>query len=139
MDTKAEQTRMAPDQEALLENVRKLVLQGVEARPDGLHRSPTGASLAIAERLIASLPDDVAMPAACLPDDGEITFSWRTTDDADEHWRAVLAIAPDSEVECFVRRRSDHRPVAHFRTDEGAALLGLPEDIVHALRSHWRT
>lgn len=129
---------MTPDREALLVDVRRLVLRGVEPRPDGLHRSPTAASLAIAERLIASLPDDVETPTVCLPDDGEITFSWQTADDTGEHWRAVLAIAPDSEVECFVRRRPDQHPVAHFRSEVGVALAGMPEDIVSALRSHWR-
>ena len=133
-----EQTHMAAHRAELLDDVHKLVLRGVEPRPDGLHRNPTAASLAIAERLIASFPDDVAMPAVCLPDDGEITFSWRTTDDTGEHWRAVLAIAPDSEVECFVRRRSDHRPAAHFQTEDGAALFGLPGDIARTLRSYWR-
>lgn len=129
---------MTPDREALLVDVRRLVQRGVEPRPDGLHRSPTAGSLAIAERLIASLPDDVATPTVCLTDDGEITFSWRAADDTGEHWRAVLAIAPDAEVECFVRRRSNHEPVDHFRTEDGVALFRLPDDIVDALRLHWR-
>ena len=122
--------------QALLDDVRTLVLRGPEPRPDGLHISPTAASFAIAEQLISSLPDDVAMPSVSLPDDGEITFSWQTMDEAGERWRAVLAIAPDSEVECFVRRRQDHRPTVHFREEDGA--VRLPSDIVNALRSHWR-
>lgn len=124
--------------QALLDDVRKLILQGVEPRMDGLHNSPTAASLATAEQLISSLPDDVARPSVSLPDDGEITFSWQAVDETGERWRAVLAIAPDSEVECFVRRRQDHKPTVHFREEAGAAPFALPSDIVRALRSHWR-
>lgn len=129
---------VARAKQALLDDLRKLILRGVEPRPDGLERSPTEHSLAIAEQLVLSLPDDVAMPCASLPDDGEITFSWQAVDDRGERWRTVLVIAPDHEVECFVRRRSDHRPVAYFRTKAGAGSLGLPDDIVEALRAHWR-
>ena len=125
--------------QALLDDVRKLVLQGVDPRPDGLEISPTAPSLTIAEQLISSLPDDVAIPSVCLPDDGEITFSWQIQDEAGERWRAVLAIAPDSEVECFVRKRGDDKPVAHFRTDDGVATFCLPDNILCALRAHWRT
>ena len=124
--------------QALLDDVRKLVLRGVEPRLDELHCGPTSVSVAIAKRLISSLPDDVTMPSVSLPDDGEITFSWQTTDEAGERRRAVLAVAPDSEVEFFVRRRSDHRPAVHFRTDDGKALFGLPDDVENALRTHWR-
>ena len=124
--------------QALLDDVRKLVLLGVQPRPDGLHINPTAASLAIAEQLISSLPDDVAMPYVSLPDDGEITFSWQTMDETGERWRAVLAIAPDSEVECFVRRGRDHKPSVHFREEGGAAPFGLPSQVLSALRSHWR-
>ena len=124
--------------QALLDDVRVLILQGVEPRPDGLHCSPTATSLAIAEQLISSLPDDVAMPSVSLPDDGEITFSWQTKDETGEHWRAVLAIAPDSEVECFVRRRTDRRPAVHFRTADGVAQFRLPDDVVSTLHMHWR-
>lgn len=123
--------------QALLDDLRKLILRGVEPRSDGLECSPTEHSLAVAEQLILSLPDDVAMPSGSLPDDGEITLSWQTVDNQGERWRAVLAIAPDSEVECFVRRRADHRPVAHFRRTAGTAPLGLPDNIVKALRAHW--
>lgn len=129
---------IAKPKRTLLDDVRKLVLRGVEPRPDGLERSPTEHSLAVAEQLVLSLPDDLAMPSASLPDDGEITFSWQTVDNQGERWRAVLAIAPDSEVECFVRRRTKNRPVAHFRTDAGVEQFGLPDDIVNALRTHWR-
>ena len=129
---------IAGPKQTLLDDVRKLVLRGVEPRPDGLERSPTEHSLAVAEQLVLSLPDDLAMPSASLPDDGEITFSWQTVDNQGERWRAVLAIAPDSEVECFVRRRTKNRPVAHFRTDAGVEQFGLPDDIVNALRTHWR-
>ena len=121
--------------EALLDDLRKLVLQGVEPRLDGLHCNPSAVSLEIAERLIFSLSDDVAMPSVTLPDDGEITFSWQTTDETGERWRTVLVIAPDAEVECFVRRRSDHQPAAHFRAEDGSTLLGLPDDIERALRN----
>ena len=123
---------------ALLDDVRKLVLLGVQPRPDGLHINPTAASLAIAEQLISSLPDDVAMPSVSLPDDGEITFSWQTMDETGERWRAVLAIAPDSEVECFVRRSRDQKPTVHFQEEGGAAPFGLPSQVLSALRSHWR-
>ena len=122
---------------ALLDDLRRLVLQGVEPRRDGLERSPTEGGLAVAEQLISSIHDDTAMPSVSLPDDGEITFSWQTADDADEQWRCVLAIAPDSEVECFVRRRSDHRPTAHFRAEGGGGPLKLPDDIVCMMRDHW--
>ena len=128
---------IAKPKQTLLDDVRKLVLRGVEPRPDGLERSPTEHSLAVAEQLVLSLPDDLAMPSASLPDDGEITFSWQTVDNQGERWRAVLAIAPDSEVECFVRRRTDNRPVAHFQTDAGIEQFGLPDRIVDALRTHW--
>ena len=123
--------------QALLDDVRQLVLRGVEPRPDGLHCGPSAGSLAIAEQLISSLPDDVTMPSVSLPDDGEITLSWQTTDDTGEQCRTVLAIAPDSEVECFVRRRLAHQLVVHFRTQDGAVLFELPNDIVKALRIHW--
>ena len=129
---------IAKPKQALLDDLRKLILRGVEPRPDGLECSPTEHSLAVAEQLVRSLPDDVAMPSASLPDDGEITLSWQAVDDQGERWRAVLAIAPDSEVECFVRRRTDHRPAAHFRTRAEAGLLALPDQIVNALRSRWR-
>ena len=68
---------VAKAKQALLDELRKLVLRGVEPRPDGLECSPTEHSLAVAEQLVLSLPDDVAMPSASLPDDGEITFAWR--------------------------------------------------------------
>ena len=129
---------VARTKQALLDDVRKLVLRGVEPRLDELHCSPPSVSVAIAKRLISSLPDDVTMPSVSLPDDGEITFSWQTTDEAGERWRAVLAVAPDSEVEFFVRRRSDHRPAAHFRTEDGKALFGLPDEVESAQRTHWR-
>ena len=129
---------VARTKQALLEDVRKLVLRGVEPRSDELHCGPTSVSVAIAKRLISSLPDDVTMPSVSLPDDGEITFSWQTTDEAGERWRAVLAVAPDSEVEFFVRRRSNHQPAAHFRTEDGRALFGLPDSVQSALRTHWR-
>ena len=129
---------IAKPKQALLDDLRKLVGHGVEPRPDGLERNPTAHSLAVAERLVLSLPDDVAMPSASLPDDGEITLAWQTVDDQGERWRAVLAIAPDSEVECFVRRRTDHRPVAHYRTSAEVVPFCLPEHIVSALRAHWR-
>lgn len=115
---------MARAKQALLDDVRKLVLRGVEPRPDGLHCGPSAASLAIAEQLISSLPDDVTMPSVSLPDDGEITFSWQATDEAGERWRAVLAIAPDSELECFVRRCEITKPQFIFgRTMERACLV----------------
>ena len=129
---------VARAKQALLDDLRKLVLRGVEPRPDGLECSPTEHSLAVAEQLVLSLPDDVAMPSASLPDDGEITFAWQALDDQGERWRAVLAIAPDSEVECFVRRSTDHRPATHFRTRAGVGPLSLPDYIVSALRVHWR-
>ena len=129
---------MTRAKQALLDDVRKLVLRGVEPRPDGLHCDPSAASLAIAEQLISSLPDDVTMPSVSLPDDGEITFSWQATDEAGERWRAVLAIAPDSELECFVRRCRDHQAAVHFRTHDGTGLFGLPDDVETALRTHWR-
>ena len=128
---------VARAKQALLDDLRKLVLRGVEPRPDGLECSPTEHSLAIAEQLVLSLPDDVAMPSASLPDDGEITFAWQAVEDRGERWRAVLAIAPDSEVECFVRRSTDHRPATHFRTRTGVGPFGLPDDVVSALRAHW--
>lgn len=131
-------TVIARAKQALLDDVRKLVLLGVEPRPDGLHCDPSTASLAIAEQLISSLPDDVTMPSVSLPDDGEITFSWQATDETGEHWRAVLAVAPDSEVECFVRRHRDHQAVVHFQTNDGTVLFGLPDNIETALRTHWR-
>ena len=124
--------------QALLDDLRKLILQGVEPRPDGLECSPTEHSLAVAEQLVLSLPDDLELPSASLPDDGEITLSWQALDNQGERWRAVLAIAPDSEVECFVRRRTDHRPAARYRTKAEAGPLTLPDHIVNALRSHWR-
>ena len=129
---------IAKQKQALLDDLRKLILQGVEPRPDGLECSPTEHSLAVAEQLVRSLPDDVAMPSASLPDDGEITLSWQAVDDQGEHWRAVLAIAPDSEVECFVRCRTDHRPAARYRTKAEAGPLALPDYIVNALRTHWQ-
>ena len=129
---------VARPKQALLDDLRKLILRGVDPRPDGLECSPTEHSLAVAERLILSLPDDVAMPSASLPDDGEITLSWQAVDKQGERWRAVLAIAPDSEVECFVRRRTDHRPVAHYRTNAGNMPFCLPDHIVNVLRAHWR-
>lgn len=129
---------VARPKQALLDDLRKLILRGVDPRPDGLECSPTEHSLAVAERLILSLPDDVAMPSASLPDDGEITLSWQSVDNQGERWRAVLAIAPDSEVECFVRRRTDHRPVAHYRTSTGNVPFCLPDHIVNVLRAHWR-
>ena len=129
---------IAKPKQALLDDLRELVLRGVEPRADGLERNPTADSLAVAERLVLSLPDDVAMPSASLPDDGEITLAWQTVDDQGERWRAVLAIAPDSEVECFVRRRTDHRPVAHYRTNAEIVPHCLPDHIVNALRAHWR-
>ena len=128
----------ARPKQALLDDLRKLFLRGVDPRPDGLECNPTEDSLAVAERLILSLPDDVAMPSASLPDDGEITLSWQSVDNRGERWRTVLAIAPDSEVECFVRRRTDHRPVAHYRTNAGIAPFCLPDHIVNVLRAHWR-
>ena len=128
---------LARAKQALLDDLRRLVLHGVEPRQDGLECSPTEGSLAVAEQLISSLPDDVAMPSVSLPDDGEITFSWQAVDDAGEQWRGVLAIAPDSEVECFVRRRSDHRPAAHFRAEGGVVPLELPDHIVSIVCAHW--
>ncbi len=124
--------------QAVLDDLRGLVLQGVEPRADELERNPSADSLAVAERLIFSLPDDIAMPTVCLPDDGEITFSWQTSDQGGENWRAVLAIAPNLEVECFVRRCSDQRPVAHFFEHNGTDLVGLSADIESALQSHWQ-
>ena len=124
--------------QALLDDMRKLVLQGADPRPDGLECNPTEHSLAVAEQMVLSLPDDLEMPSASLPDDGEITLSWQALDNQGERWRAVLAIAPDSEVECFVRCRTKNRPVAHFRTNAGVGPFGLPDDIVNALRTHWR-
>ena len=124
--------------QALLDDLRKLTLRGVERRSDGLECSPTERNLSVAEQLVLSLPDDVAMPSASLPDDGEITLSWQAEDGHGERWRAILAIAPDSEVECFVRRRADHRPVAHFRANAGVRSFRLPDHIVSALRAHWR-
>ena len=129
---------IAKQKQALLDDLRKLILHGVESRPDGLECSPTEHSLAVAEQLVLSLPDDLELPSVSLPDDGEITLSWQALDNQDERWRAVLAIAPDSEVECFVRRHTDNRPVAHFRTNAGVGPFGLPDDIVNALRTHWR-
>lgn len=129
---------MTRAKQALLDDVRKLALRGIEPRPDGLHCGPSTASLAIAEQLISSLPDEVTMPSVSLPDDGEITFSWQATDEIGERWRAVLAIAPDSEVECFVRRCRDHQAAVQFRTNDGTGLLGLPDDVETALRTHWR-
>ena len=128
---------IARPKQALLDDLRKLILHGVESRSDGLERSPTEHSLAVAEQLVLSLPDDLELPSASLPDDGEITLSWQALDNQGERWRAVLAIAPDSEVECFVRRRTDNRPVAHFRTNAGVGPFGLPDHIVDALRTHW--
>ena len=132
-------TIIAKPKQALLDDLRKLILRGVEPRPDGLERNPTERSLAVAERLVLSLPDDVAMPSASLPDDGEITLAWDAVDDQGERWRAVLAIAPDSEVECFVRRCTDHQPVAHYRTSAENVPYCLPDHIANALRAHWRT
>ena len=124
--------------QAVLDDLRGLVLQEVEPRADELERNPSAKSLAVAERLILSLPDDIAMPTVCLPDDGEITFCWQASDPNGENWRALLAIAPNSEVECFVRRCSDQRPMAHFFEHDGTDLVGLSAEIESALRSHWQ-
>ena len=105
--------------QAVLDDLRGLVLRGVEPRADELARNPSADSVTVAERLIRSLPHDIAMPTVCLPDDGEITFSWQSSEPDGETWRALLAIAPNLEVECFVRRCSDLRPVAHFFEHNG--------------------
>lgn len=121
----------------LLDNLHSLVRQGVAPRQDELERNPSADSVALAERLVLSLPDDIAMPDVCLPDDGEITFSWKTVDSDGGRWRAILAIGSDLDVECFVRRSADHQPEAHFTDDCGVHLTGLPDEIVTALRAHW--
>ena len=128
---------VAKAKQALLDDLRILVLQGVEPRPDGLERSPSPESLAVAEKLLCWLPDDIELPTACLPDDGEITFSWRTGDSEHEGWRAMLAISPDLEVECFVRRSSED-PTAHFVEQNGADIIELPAEIAEALRARWQ-
>ena len=128
---------MAMAKRSLLDNLRWLVLQGVAPRQDALERNPTADSVALAERLVLSLPDDIAMPEVCLPDDGEITFSWKAIDSGGVRWRALLAIGIDLDVECFIRRSAEHQPEAHFTDDCGADLTGLPDDIVAALRRHW--
>lgn len=128
---------VARAKQALLDDLRILVLQGVEPRPDGLERSPSAESLAVAEKLLYWLPDDIELPTACLPDDGEITFSWRTSDDEREGWRAMLAISPDLEVECFVRRSSEN-PAVHFIEENGADIIDLPAEIEEALRARWQ-
>lgn len=128
---------VARAKQALLDDLRILVLQGVEPRPDGLERSPSAESLAVAEKLLYWLPDDIELPTACLPDDGEITFSWQTSDDEREDWRAMLAISPDLEVECFVRRSSEN-PTAHYIEEDGADIIELPAEIEEALRARWQ-
>ena len=128
---------VAKAKQALLDDLRTLVLQGVEPRTDGLERSPSAESLAVAEKLLCWLPDDIELPAACLPDDGEITFSWQTSDGEHEGWRAMLAISPDLEVECFVRRSSED-PTAHFIEENGADIIELPAEIEEALRARWQ-
>jgi len=127
---------VARAKQALLDDLRILVLQGVEPRPDGLERSPSAESLAVAEKLLYWLPDDIELPTACLPDDGEITFSWQTSDSDRGGWRAVLAISPDLEVECFVRRSSEN-PTAHFIEENGADIIELPTKVEEALRARW--
>ena len=128
---------VARAKQALLDDLRILVLQGVEPRPDGLERSPSAESLAVAEKLLCWLPDDIELPTACLPDDGEITFSWQTSDGEPEDWRAMLAISPDLEVECFVTRSSEN-PTAHFIVENGADIVDLPTEIEEALRARWQ-
>lgn len=128
---------VARAKQALLDDLRILVLQGVEPRPDGLERSPSAESLAVAEKLLYWLPDDIELPSACLPDDGEITFSWQTNDSERDGWRAMLAISPDLEVECFVRRSSED-PTAHFIEKNGADIIELPAEIEEALRARWQ-
>lgn len=128
---------VARAKQALLDDLRILVLQDVEPRPDGLERSPSAESLAVAEKLLCWLPDDIELPTACLPDDGEITFSWQTSDGEHESWRAMLAISPDLEVECFVRRSSED-PTAHFIEQNGADIIDLPAEIEEALRARWQ-
>lgn len=129
---------VARAKQALLDDLRILVLQGVEPRPDGLERSPSAESLAVAEKLLYWLPDDIELPTACLPDDGEITFSWQTSDSEREGWRAMLAISPDLEVECFVRRSSESPTTAHFIEENGANIIELPAEIEEALRARWQ-
>lgn len=127
---------VARAKQALLDDLRILVLRGVEPRPDGLERSPSAESLDVAEKLLYWLPDDIELPTACLPDDGEITFSWRTSDER-EGWHAMLAISPDLEVECFVRRSSEN-PMAHYIEEDGADIIELPAEIEEALRARWQ-
>ena len=98
----------------LLDNLHSLVRQGATPRQDKLERNPSADSVALAERLVLSLPDDIAVPDVCLPDDGEITFSWKTVDSDGVRWCALLAIGSDLDVECFVRRSADHQPEVHF-------------------------
>ena len=66
--------------QAVLDDLLGLVLQGPGTRADELVRSPSADSVTVAERLIRSLPDDIAMPTVCLPDDGETTFSWQSSE-----------------------------------------------------------
>ena len=125
--------------QALLDDLRTLVLEGVEPRADGLERAPTADSLTLAERLLRWLPDDIDLPTVCLPDDGEITFTWQPAKSDGGDWRATLAIAPDLEVECFVRRRSDQAAAAHFNADDCSEINELPVEIEDALRAHWQS
>ncbi len=128
---------VAVSKRSLLDDLRWLVLQGVAPRQDELERNPTADSVALAERLVLSLPDDIAMPKVCLPDDGEITFSWKAVDGDGVRWRALLAVGRDLDVECFVRRSADHLPQVHFADDCGVDMICLPDDMVAALRAHW--
>ena len=129
---------VAMAKQALVDDLRLLVLVGVEPRADGLERVPSAQSLTVAERLLYWLPEDIVLPTVCIPDDGEITFSWQTNEIEGERWRAVLVVAPDLEVECFVRRCSDQKAAAHFIEDNGSEIIELPVEIENALRAHWQ-
>ena len=121
----------------MLDELRTLVLQGVEPRPDGLEKAPTADSLALAEKLLLSLPDGMALPSVGIPDDGEVTFSWRAVDNNGERWSAGLAVAPNMEVEGFVRSRTNNHTEAGFLVERGDDLLELPNEMVEALQRHW--
>lgn len=127
---------------ALIDELHELLRKDVppHLRYDGVYVEPTTASVELAERLIHNLPENVELPDVCVPDDGEITFSWESEDDQGVRWNAGLMISPECEVSGHVVSHPRSDPL-FFEFDGSVSVDGAEElsAFMQAVTTHWRT
>lgn len=135
-----EESMRRTDREKFIEHIRELC--GKDRSPDlcysGEHIKPPESSVRTAEYVIRNLPENVQMPRVCVPEDGDICFSWKAKE-GDSLWKAALTVGPDRDVAGYVGSDTDRASYVPFEgVSEDDGTVELDPRFVRAMIEHWR-